>query len=109
MVCSMPLPSYNNTSNRLSSDSLSGAIGWLGGSISWSIGVLVGLVRAVNGDFDSDLTTFDLLSVHLVDGLLLLLFGGESNETKATTLAGLVAGLELLDHEAWDGSKGNLG
>jgi hypothetical protein len=39
----------------------------------------------------------------------LLLFGGESNETKATTLAGLVAGLELLDHEAWDGSKGNLG
>lgn len=93
-----------------SSGSLSGAVGTLGGSLgSWSIGIIVGLVWAVDGDLDGDLTTLDLLSVHLSNGLLLHLLRGKSNETESTSLAGFVAGLELLDHEAGDGAKGDLG
>jgi len=74
----------------------------------WS-GLLVGFVRTVNGDLDSDLTILDLLSVHLQDGLLLLLLICKSDKAEATSLAGLVTSLELLDHEAWDWAKGDLG
>lgn len=89
---------------------LSGAVGALGGSLgSWRIGIFVGLVRAVDSNLDSDLTALDLLGVHLSNGLLLHLLRGKSHEAEATSLAGFVAGLELLDHEAGDGAEGNLG
>jgi len=97
--------------NCLSSDGL-GAVGgdWCVLTLSsWGVGFLVGLVWAVDGDLDSDLTTLDLLAVHLRDSLLLLLLGCESDEAEATTLAGLVASLELLDHEAGNWAKGDLG
>ena len=93
---------------RLSSSS--GTVGRLNSSFSSRcIDFLIGLVWAVNGDLDSDLTTLNLLSVHLVDSLLLLLLRGEGDETEATSLTGLVAGLELLDHETRDWAKGDLG
>ena len=93
-----------------SSGSLSGAVGALGGSLgSWSICILIGLVWAVDGDLDSDLTALDLLGVHLSDGLLLHLLRGQSDETESTSLAGFVAGLKLLDHEAGDWAQGDLG
>jgi hypothetical protein len=94
--------------SNLSSDGLSGAIGELSLS-SWSVCFLISLVWAVDGDFDSDLTALDLLSVHFRDSLLLLLFGRESNETEATALTGFVTGLELLNHEARNWAKGDLG
>jgi hypothetical protein len=74
-----------------------------------SVGLLIGLVRAVDGDLDSDLTTLDLLSVHLLNSLLLKLLRGESNETEATSLASLATSLEFLDHEAGNGAEGDLG
>jgi hypothetical protein len=99
----------SNTQPRLSS-SLSGTIGGLSGSLSsCSVSVLIGLVWAVDGDFDGDLTALDLLSVHFIHSLLLLFLGGKSNEAEATTLAGLIASLKLLDHETRDWSKGDLG
>jgi len=73
------------------------------------VGLLVSLVRAVDGNLDSDLATLNLLPVHLRDSLLLLLLVGKSNEAEATTLAGLSASLELLDHEARDRAESNLG
>lgn len=102
------LSSYIVIHSCLSSD-LSGAIG-LGSSVSsWNVGVLIGLVWAVNGDLDGDFTSLDLLGVHLVDSLLLHLLGGKSNEAETTSLAGFVAGLKLLDHETGDWSEGDLG
>lgn len=77
-----------------------------GGRSSVNIVLLAG---AVNGDLDSDLTSFDLLAVHLLDGLLLELLGTEGDETETTTLAGLVTGLELLDHEARNRAESDLG
>jgi hypothetical protein len=41
--------------------------------------------------------------------LLLQLLRGQRDEAEATALAGLAASLELLDHEAGDGAKGDLG
>lgn len=73
------------------------------------VGLLVGLVRAVDGNFNSDLTTLNLLAVHLRNSFLLQLFGGESDEAEATTLAWLATCLEFLDHKSGNGSKGNLG
>jgi hypothetical protein len=67
------------------------------------------LARAVDGDFNGDFTSFDLLSVHLLDGLLLEIFGAESNKSKSTALARFVTGLELLNHEARNGTKSDLG
>lgn len=103
------LQSYKVIHDRLSS-SLGGssAIGSLTLG-SWSISILIGLVWAIDGDLDGDLATLDLLSVHLRDSLLLQLLGGECNEAKSTTLAGLIASLELLDHEAGNRTKGDLG
>lgn len=87
--------------------SVLGAALALGGSIL--VGLLVGLVGAVNGDLDSDFATLDLLAVHLGDGLLLKLLGGEGDKAEASTLAGLTTGLELLDHEAGNRAQGDLG
>jgi hypothetical protein len=99
------------TNNHLCSGSLSDcAVGILSSSFSgWGVGIIIGLVWAVNGDLDSDLTTFNLLAIHLVDGLLLLFLGSKSNESESTTFARFVASLKLLDHETWDWSKGDLG
>ena len=71
--------------------------------------VIVRLVGAVDGNLDGDLTTLDLLAVHLIDGLLLHLLAGQGDEAKTTSLASLTTGLQLLDHEARDGAKGDLG
>jgi hypothetical protein len=71
--------------------------------------VVILLAGGVDSDLDGDLTALNLLAVHLVASLLLELLGAESDETEATALAGLVAGLELLDHEAGDGAEGDLG
>jgi hypothetical protein len=89
---------------------LAGTVGLLSSSLgSGSVGILVGLVWAVDGDLDSDLTTLNLLAVHLSNSLQLLLLRGKSYETEPTTLAGLVAGLELLDHETRNWTKCDLG
>jgi hypothetical protein len=77
----------------------------LGGSLH----VVVLLSGRVNGDLDGDLTTLNLLSVHLRASLLLELLGAEGDETETTALAGLTTSLELLDHEAGDGTKSDLG
>lgn len=100
----------SNTRLRLSSSSsLSGAIGTLdSGFSSWGIGIIVGLVWAVNCDLNSNFTALNLLSIHLLNGLLLLLLLRKSDETEATALAGFVAGLELLDHETGNWAKGDL-
>jgi len=67
------------------------------------------LAWAVDGNLDCDFSTLDLLAVHLGNSLLLQLLRLKSNETEASALAWLVSGLELLDHESWNGSEGNLG
>ncbi len=73
------------------------------------VGLLVRLVRAVDGDLDGDLASLNLLAVHLRDGLLLQFLRSQGNETKTTALASLTTSLELLDHESGDGSEGDLG
>ena len=88
------------------SSSLLGAVLTLSGR---SVGLLVGLVGAVDGDLDSNFSSLDLLAIHLVDSLLLQLLRRQCDETETTTLAGLTTCLELLDHEAGDGPQGNLG
>lgn len=85
-----------------------GGGGGLLGLLSRVEGVIL-LAGAVDGDLDSDLTTLNLLGVHLLDGLLLLLLGAEGDETEATALTALVASLELLDHETRNGTQGDLG
>ena len=77
--------------------------------LSRSVGLLIGLVGAINGDLDGDFTSLNLLAVHLSNGLLLQLLRGQGDESEATSLAGLTAGLELLDHEAGNGTQGDLG
>ena len=81
----------------------------LGGTLDGSAGVLVLLAGAVNGNLDGDLAALNLLAVHIGTGLLLHLLGGKSNKTEATALAGLVASLELADHELGDRTKSDLG
>lgn len=88
------------------SGSLLGAILGLG---SGSVGLLVGLVRAVDGNLDSNLAALDLLAVHLSNGLLLQLLGSQGDEAEATALASLATSLQLLDHEAGDRAQGDLG
>jgi hypothetical protein len=73
------------------------------------VGLLVSLVRAVDGDLDGDFASLNLLAVHLSNSLLLLLLRGQGDETEATALAGLTASLELLDHETGNGAKSDLG
>jgi hypothetical protein len=73
------------------------------------LGLLVLLARAVNRDLNGDLTSLDLLAVHLVASLLLQLLTRESDEAEPTTLAGLVARLQLADHVLRDGTEGDLG
>lgn len=93
---------------------LSGGLSW-GGSgflsldtVLLSILLSIFLSWAVNRDLNSDLTTLDFLPVHLRDSLLLELFGTKGDETETTTLAWLIAGLKLLDHEARNGAEGDL-
>jgi hypothetical protein len=83
--------------------------GGSGLTLSGGLHVVVLLSGRVNGDLDSDLTTLNLLSVHLRASLLLELLGTEGNETETTALAGLTTSLELLDHEAGDGAESDLG
>jgi len=81
----------------------------LGGTLDGSARVLVLLARAVNSNLDSDLAALDLLAVHIGTGLLLHLLSGKRNKTEAAALAGLVASLELADHELGDRTKSDLG
>jgi hypothetical protein len=71
--------------------------------------LLISLIRAVNSNLDSDLTALNLLSVHLSNSLLLKFLRSQSDETEATTLAGLATSLKLLDHESGNRSESNLG
>lgn len=81
-------------------------------SVSWFISLalwdFVFLSGAVDSDLDSDLTTIDILTVHLLDGLHLEGLRSKGDETEATALAGFTTGLELLDHEVGDGAEGDL-
>lgn len=79
------------------------------GCSAGSLGIDIFLTRAVDGYLDSDFTTLDCLSVHLIHRLLLELFRAQGNESESTTFTGLAASLELGDHEARDRSEGNLG
>lgn len=81
----------------------------LGLALDRSVGVFVLLAGAVDGDLNGNLATLNLLAVHVGASLLLKLFGFESDETKATALAGLVASLELANHETRDGAESDLG
>ena len=74
-----------------------------------SLRVDVLFARAIDGNLDSDLTAVDLLAIHLTNCLLLELLRSKGYETEATSLAGLVAGLEFLYHVASDGTKSDLG
>lgn len=74
-----------------------------------SVGLLISLVWAVDGDLHGNLASLDFLAVHLRNGLLLELLRGKGDEAEATALAGLATSLELLDHEAGDGAERNLG
>lgn len=67
------------------------------------------LAGAVDGYLDCELAALDLLAVHLGDSLLLQVLARERHEGETATLAGLVTGLELLDHEARDRAEGELG
>ena len=71
--------------------------------------LLVGLIRAVDSNLDGNLTTLNLLSVHLSNSLLLELLGSKSDKSEATTLTGLTTSLKLLDHESRDRTKSDLG
>ena len=73
------------------------------------VGVLVLLAGGVDCDLNSNLTACDLLAVHVGASLLLQLLASKGDEAIATALAGLVACLELADHELWDGTESNLG
>jgi len=65
--------------------------------------------RGVDRDLNSDLTSLNLLAIHLFTCLLLKLLGAKRDEAKTTALARLVTSLELLDHEAGDGTESNFG
>lgn len=91
-----------------------GLLDWVGGrravllasfGISLSVECVLLLTGAVNGNLDGEFASINLLSIHFRNGLLLKLLGRHSNKSKATSLAGLVASLELFDHEAWDGTE----
>lgn len=94
---------------HLSGGSGGSCLGAILGLSRGSIDIVVGLVRAVDGNLDCDLTSLDLLAVHLSNGLLLQLLGRQSDKAEATTLASLAAGLQLLDHKAGDRTQSNLG
>src|SRR5262245_35593027 len=66
------------------------------------------LARAVDCNFDGNFTSLDLLTMHFANSFGLKSFGPKGNETEAATLAGLAAGLKLLDHIAGDGTERNL-
>lgn len=96
------------SSNLLSSSVGAVLRGGLSAGLSTSLRAIL-LSWAVNGDLDGDLATLDQFAVHLLDCLLLQLLGAQGDEAEATTLARLATSLKLLDHEAGDGTKSNLG
>jgi len=67
------------------------------------------LAWAVDGNFHSNFTTLDLLAVHLLNSFLLQVLGAKSNKAETTTLARFIASLKLLDHEARNWAKSDLG
>lgn len=79
------------------------------GVLGGSLGGIIFLSGRVNRDLNGDLTALDLLAIHLVASLLLELLRAQGDETETTALARLTASLELLDHEAGDRAKGDLG
>jgi hypothetical protein len=105
--------SHNLSSSH--SGGFSGLLGSLGGgsigvgALALTVDVVILLARRVDRDLNGDLTTLDLLAVHLLTSLLLELLGAECDETETTALAGLTASLQLLDHEAGNRAKGDLG
>ena len=80
------------------------------GAVGTILGVLgtILLAGAIDGNLDCDFSALDLLAVHLGDSLLLQLLRLQGDEPKASALSWLVSGLELLDHESWDRSEGDL-
>ena len=74
-----------------------------------SLRVDVLFAGAIDGDLDGNLATFNLLTIHLTDSLLLQFLGAERDESKSTTLTGFATSLELLDHIALNWAKGDLG
>jgi len=78
-------------------------------AVGGRVGSIILLTGGVDRDLNGDLTALNFLAVHLGASLLLELLRAEGNETETTALAGLTAGLELLDHEAGDGAEGDLG
>lgn len=84
--------------------------GAISGTGSGILGVLdrVFLARAVDGDFDRNLSAIDLLAVHVSDRLLLEFLRLKGDKAETSTLAWLVSGLEFLHHESWNWSKGDL-
>lgn len=112
------MPPYSVRANVLpfklsSSLDSSGGLAGLSGGVLLAIGLgldmVVLLTGGIDGDLNGNLATLNLLAVHLGAGLLLKLLGAQSNETEATALARLVAGLELLHHESRNGAEGDLG
>lgn len=85
------------------------SLGAVSGSGLGGLDLLIGLVRAVDGDLDSNLAAVNVLSVHLSNSLLLQLLRSQRDEAEATALAGLATSLELLDHKAWNRAKSDLG
>ena len=85
-------------------DAILGKRGSTGG-----FGIDVFFAWAVDGDLDCNLTTINVFTIHLGDSLLLEFLRTEGNEAEATTFTWLVAGLELLDHETWDGTESDFG
>lgn len=80
---------------------------WL--ALERSVWILVLLSWAINRDLNGDLASLDLFAVHVVARLLLELSASERHEAEPTSLAWLVAGLQLADHEFWNRAQGDLG
>jgi len=67
------------------------------------------LVWRVNRNLDDDVAVGNFNTGHLLDSLLLELLGSKCDKGKSTTLARLVACLELADHEARNRAESDLG
>lgn len=77
--------------------------------ISRGVDVLILLSGAVDSDLDSDDAAINVLAVHLGNSLVLEFLRGKVDETETASLATLVTGLQLLDHETGDRTQSNLG
>lgn len=85
------------------------------GSDFFRLAILLGFLGAfllswtIDGHLDGDFATLNIFAVHLRHGFLLLFLRCKRYKSETTTLSRLVACLELLDHEAGNGSKGDFG